>query len=215
MTYLELVNGTLRRLREDSVSTVVETTYSTMVSDYINDAKRIVEGAWDWSSNRSIITVTTAASTTTYSLTGFGQDGKVLTAFNDTQNGQLRQYAQAWFDKTAYVGNAASGSVDKFCFRGVDSNNDSIVEVHPTPSGVESLKFSVSTYQADLSADSDVLNIPHNPVLHLAIAMLAEEKGEAIGLSSARYFEIADKHLGDAIAFDAAKNPFETVWYTP
>ena len=43
MTYLNLMNNILRRLREETVSAVSETTYSTMVSDYINDAKQIVE----------------------------------------------------------------------------------------------------------------------------------------------------------------------------
>ena len=47
MTYLNLVNGVLRRLREDEVSNVSESTYSKMVGDYVNDAKDLVETAWD------------------------------------------------------------------------------------------------------------------------------------------------------------------------
>ena len=39
MTYLNLVNGVLRRLREDEVSNVSESTYSKMVGDYVNDGK--------------------------------------------------------------------------------------------------------------------------------------------------------------------------------
>jgi hypothetical protein len=39
MTYLNLVNNVLRRLREDEVSNVSESTYSAMVGDYVNDAK--------------------------------------------------------------------------------------------------------------------------------------------------------------------------------
>ena len=49
MTYLNLVNGVLRRLREDEVSNVSESTYSKMVGDYVNDAEDVLETAWDWS----------------------------------------------------------------------------------------------------------------------------------------------------------------------
>ena len=45
MTYLNLINGVLRRLRETTVSTYTETTYSTMIGDLINDAKTTIEEA--------------------------------------------------------------------------------------------------------------------------------------------------------------------------
>ena len=41
MTYLNLVNNVLRRLREDQVTTVYFNTYSSMVGDFINDAKTL------------------------------------------------------------------------------------------------------------------------------------------------------------------------------
>ena len=52
MNYLTLVNNVLRRLREDSVLSVTETTYSTLIGDILNDAKNIVEHSWDWSALR-------------------------------------------------------------------------------------------------------------------------------------------------------------------
>ena len=42
MTYLNLVNNVLRRLREDEVSSVTDNTYSKMVGDFVNDAKKMV-----------------------------------------------------------------------------------------------------------------------------------------------------------------------------
>jgi len=47
MTYLDVVNNVLRRMREEEVNSVSDTTYSKMVGDFVNDAKRIVENAWD------------------------------------------------------------------------------------------------------------------------------------------------------------------------
>ena len=46
MTYLTLVNNVLKRLRERTVSTVEETSYSTLIAMLVNDAKQEVEQAW-------------------------------------------------------------------------------------------------------------------------------------------------------------------------
>jgi hypothetical protein len=51
-------------------------------------------------------------------------------------------------------------------------------------------------------------------VIHLAVALLARERGETGGTSVAEYFSIADKYLSDAIAIDAAKHPEEMIFRT-
>lgn len=48
LTYLGLVNQVLTGLREDPVTTVAATSYSSLIGKWINDAKRQVEDAWDW-----------------------------------------------------------------------------------------------------------------------------------------------------------------------
>ena len=48
MTYLELINDVLVRLREPTVSTNLETTYSTLLGKFVNDAKRQIEDAFAW-----------------------------------------------------------------------------------------------------------------------------------------------------------------------
>jgi hypothetical protein len=45
MTYLELVNDVLVRLRETTVSSVSETSYSSLIGKFVNDAKRQIEDA--------------------------------------------------------------------------------------------------------------------------------------------------------------------------
>lgn len=212
MTYLEIVNEVLIRLREREVSTVDQTTYSKMVGRFVNDAKSAVEKMWDWNALRQIITVTTADGTKTYSLTGFGQDGKVLSAWNDSSNYMIKNVEQRWMDRKNYVSDTVSGSVTHYTFRGEDASDDSVVEVYPTPNSVETLEFNCVVPQADLAADGTAITIPWRPVVLLAVAMLAEEKGEAGGASSARYFEMADKEVSDAIARDERKHTFENVW---
>lgn len=213
MTFLEAVNEVLRRLREDEVTTYNQNTYSTMVADFINDAKNQVEKSWDWSQNRSIITVNAVDGTSTYSLTGFGQDGKILSAFNDTQNEEMFVRSQSFLDRQNYTTNASEGSPKYYIFRGEDSNLDSKIELFPTPDTSYTLRFNCVVPQDELAADGTVIQVPWRPIVLLAVAMLAEEKGETGGHTSARYFEMADVALSDALAMDMQKHGYENIWY--
>ena len=86
MTYLNLMNAVLRRLREEEVTAVTNTTYAKMVGDFINDAKTLVSQATDWSALRETITITTAASDNTYSLTNSGDNVKVMSVLSVVKN---------------------------------------------------------------------------------------------------------------------------------
>lgn len=214
MTFLEAVNSVLRRLREDEVTNYNETDYSKMVGDFINDAKSQIEKAWDWSQNRSIITVNAVASTSTYTLTGFGQEGKIISAWNDTTNEELFSRSQAYFDRQNYSGAGVEAAPKYYTFRGEDASDDSKVELYPTPDDSYSLKFNCVVPQAELAANATVIQVPWRPVVLLAVAMLAEEKGETGGISSARYFEMADIALSDSLAMDMQKQSYEHIWHT-
>ena len=48
MTYLEIVNSIMGRLREPTVSTVALTAYSQLIGKFVNDAKRQIEDSFDW-----------------------------------------------------------------------------------------------------------------------------------------------------------------------
>ena len=215
MTYLNLVNGVLRRLREDEVSNVSESTYSKMVGDYVNDAKDLVETAWDWSPLRNTLTITTSNGDNLYSLTGSRNEGKVLNFINDTSNCLVEYQTQNWFDDKDFIQEAVTGSPKYFTYAGVDGSSDTHVKLYPTPDQAYTLKVRVVLRNVALSADADTLAIPSGPVLHMAIALLSRERGETGGTSTAEYFAIADKHLSDAIALDAQKHPEETIFYTP
>jgi len=214
MTYLNLMNNVLRRLREDEVSSVSATTYTKMVSDFINDAKKLVEESNDWSALRETIVVSTAASDNSYSLTGSGDNVKVMSVINDTQNCFMEYQTKDWFNDSLYIANAVEGAPKYYTYNGLDSSGDTEVLVGPTPDGVYSLRFDVVKRQADLSSNTDTLLVPAMPVVHLAVALLARERGETGGTSTAEYFSIADKFLSDAIAIDAAKHPEEMVFRT-
>jgi hypothetical protein len=202
-------------MREDEVSSVKSTTYSKMVGDFVNDAKKIVEAAWDWSALRTTLTITTTADIFNYVLTGSQNRIKALNVINDTDNIFMEYRPATWFDDKYLNQDPVSGSPEYYTYNGVDSSGDSQIDVYPKPDGVYTIRFNCIFRNDDLSADVDTLLIPSMPVIHLAIALLARERGETGGTSAPEYFGIADKYLSDAIALDAQKHPDETIWYTP
>ena len=84
-TSLELTNSVLKRLRESEVATYNESTISTLISDLVNEAKRKVEDAWDWNALRTTVTVTTAAGTSQYALTGAGKRWRLYDDYSGWQ----------------------------------------------------------------------------------------------------------------------------------
>ena len=215
MTYLNLVNNVLRRLREEEVASVQSNTYSKMVGDFVNDAKRIVEDSWDWSALRTTLTITTTDDIFNYVLTGSQNRIKELNVINDTSNIIMEYRPAKYFDEQYLVEDPIKGSPKFFTYNGVNSDGDTQIDVYPKPDGVYTLRFNCVLRGADLSADTDDLLVPAMPVMHLAIAFLARERGETGGTSAPEYFNIADKYLSDAIALDAQKHPEEVIFYVP
>lgn len=214
MTYLNLVNNVLRRLREETTNNVNDTIFNTMVGDFVNDAKQLVEEACDWSGLRSTISLQTVVGTNQYSLAGTGDNVKVFSVINDTNNTFVTYQTKDWFNNALYLQEEISGSPSYYTFDGLDSSQDTQVLLSPKPSTVETLRFDVTKRQPELVNNTDVLLVPSKPVIHLAVALLARERGETGGTSTVEYFSIADRYLSDAIAIDAAKHPEEMIYRT-
>jgi len=213
MTYLEIVNSVLRRMREDEVSSVNETTYSKMVGDFVNDAKTIVEQSWDWSALRTTLTVTTQENVFNYVLVGSGNSIKELNVLNDTTNVVMEYRSANWFDERFLLDTPTNSPPRYYTYNGVDANSDTQIDLYPKPDGEYILRFNCTLRNPLLDNDSDKVQIPTLPIVHLAVALLARERGETGGTSAAEYFTIADQFLTDAIAMDAQRHPEETIWY--
>ena len=213
-------------MREEEVSSVDSSTYSKMIGDFVNDAKKIVETSWDWSALRTTVVFTTSEDVFNYPLEDTKDTVKALNVINDTSNFFMDYRTTDWFDNQYYNQEPVKGSPQLYTYRGLDSNGDTQIDVYPKPDadGVI-LRFNVVlrgetkidgniVRPKELTKDSDKLYIPHQPVLHLAVALASRERGETGGTSTPEYFALADKYLSDAIALDAQKHPEETIWYT-
>ena len=212
MTYLELVNAVMRRLREDEVTTVDESDYSKLIGDFINDAKRLAEDAWDWTALRASHTITTVSGTPTYTLTDFGTRGKVNQVLNETDNTVVRYESLKRIREQNLGTNDASGTVVYYTVDGVDSNGDIKLRLYQTPNAVKTLTVYGVKRPADLSSDSDELLIPSSPVIQWAYAYALRERGETGGESGSEQAIFAKNDLATAISLDSQYHPEEMIW---
>jgi hypothetical protein len=212
MTYLQIVNSVLKRLRENSVDTVEFTEYSTLLGAFVNDAKAQIENSHSWSALRSTKTLNTVSGTSEYSVTGSGNHPIINAIVNDTSNSNITFRDMNFFNQSYYRGQVLSGSPSYFTNIGIDGSGDIKIKLYPQPDAVYALRIDGVYPQADLSADADVLLIPHTPVIQLVYAMALRERGESGGQSAQEQMIYADRVLSDYIAIDANYFPTETAF---
>jgi len=214
MTYLQLVNSVLRRLREEEVTTVDESDYSTLIGDFVNDAKRQVEDAWDWTALRNTYTLTTTSGTSNYALTDFGVRSNVLYVHNETTNGYINQESLQRIRQLALGTDNASGTPYYCAIENVDSNGDANIRFYQTPNSTQTISVYTIKRTDGLSADSDTLLVPTAPVIQYAFSFALRERGETGGQSAIEQSAFAKQDLNNAIAHDASLNPEGTLWTT-
>jgi len=207
MTYLELVNDVLVRLRETTVSTVSETSYSALIGKFVNDAKRQIEDAFAWNVLGQTITVTTSASTPTYSLTGAGQKFQVMDVINTTSNVGLINITFVDMNRKLNFTPLVNSIPTEFAFDGVDGSYDTKVNLYPIPDGVYTIKFALTVPQATLTSDSTVVAVADTLVAQNAYARALVERGEDGGLTSSEAYQLYKAMLSDYIALEGTRYP--------
>jgi len=207
MTYLELVNDVLVRLRESTVTTVGETTYSSLIGKFVNDAKRQIEDSYNWNCLAQTITVTTTSGTSSYALTGAGQKFRVNDAINTTSLIGLRNIEFVDMNRKLNLGAPSQSIPSEFCFSGVDGSGDTKVDLFPVPSGAFTLLFDLTIPQATLSADGTSVKVLDYLVAQSAYARALIERGEDGGTNSNEAYALFRGMLSDAIALESTRYP--------
>lgn len=213
MTYLNLVNSVLRRLREDEITTVSESDYSRLIGDFVNDAKRQVEDAWDWSAIRSTFELTTVNGTASYSLTDFDVRSKVLSVHNETSNQVLTYASLERIRQLSLQNSSAVGPPVYYTIDGVDANGDIKLRLHMIPDGEYSLSVYGVKRTSELINDTDSTLLPSSPIIQYAYAFALRERGETGGQSAVEQSAFAKQDLNNSIALDANLRPEEVTWY--
>ena len=205
MTYLELVNDVLVRLRESTVSTYSETAYSTLIGKFVNDAKRQIEDAFNWNVLSTTITITTVANTHSYSVTGAGQKFQVNDAINTTSDVSLANISFVRMNRNLNFGTPSTGVPSQYAFSGVDASGDTKVELYSIPDGVYTILFDLAVPQAALSSDATSVKVLDYLVAQSAYARALVERGEDGGTASSEAYALFRGMLSDAIALESTR----------
>ena len=216
MTYLELVNDVLIRMREDPIDSIggssqaeLNDPVAYMVKQFVNDAKRVVEDSHVWNALRGEWVVVTSQGTSMYPLTGSGGRA-VLDAVYSAWGGAIREATLNKIRKDSLRG--GENTPMYYAIDGTDANGDARIRLSPTPKDTGNFHVYGFKYQDDLQKDTDVLKVPHKPVVYYALALAARERGEVGGQTSTDILGLAKNYLSDAIALEAASNSLDDIW---
>ena len=222
MTYLELINKVLGRLREDKiVSTGIDSTpFYTMIGACVNDAKEAVENAYDWSHLRGEEEGTLVVGDEDVTIAGSGGTSYLVKSVLNVSKGQWRKEKTQIEMRNRYMSDGVTAvensTPTEWAYHYPDSaTGDVVVRLYPRPDATDTLRFYRVKHQPELTAHDDRLLVPAEPVFLLATALAARERGEVQGTPVSELLQLAKGSLSDKIALDAARFPYEEDWYNP
>jgi len=220
MTYRELINEVLIRLREDTILTdwsgnindsTTVTEYQKVVGAMINDSKRTIENFHDWLVLRETVNISTVNGTKNYNLSS-GQELKIIDSINNATGTQLTQVSRSYLNKQKYPTDP-TGEPLYYGFNGADSSNNLKIDLSPVPITAETISFDIVKAQGELTAAATVIKVPQKPVVLGAWARAISERGEDGGTQTTIVAEEAMQALKQAIMLDSGNTQYETQWY--
>ncbi len=220
MTFRELINEVLLRLREDTITldwsgnindSLTVTPYQKVVASLVNDSKRAVEIYHDWLVLRETVSVATVSGTDTYNLNS-GQEIKVIDVINQDTGIRLSQVSREVMNTLKYPTNS-TGEPRYYAFNGADSDNNLKIQVEPVPVDAQTLSFDIIKYQDTLKTAASVIKVPQQPVLLGAWSRAISERGEDGGTQMTITAKETLESLNQAILVDSGNTQYESDWY--
>ena len=220
MTYRELINEVLIRLRETTISadwsgainsSNVLSDYQKLIGSFINDSKRTVESFHDWLILRDTVNVTCVSGTRSYTLSS-GQEFKILDSVNNRTGHQLSQVTRQYLNRAKYP-TESQGEPSYYGINGKDSSNNLKVEFEPTPNVTDTISFDMVKYQDVLTLAATTVKIPTKPLILGAYARALSERGEDGGTQSSIAATEASSAISQAIMMDGGNTQFESDWF--
>lgn len=220
MTFRELINEVLIRLREDTIATdwsgnindsTTVTDYQKVIGSLINDSKRNIESYHDWLILRETVNISTVSGTRNYNLNS-GQEIKILDVVDQTDGQRLSQVSRILMNSFRYP-NSNNGDPIYYSFNGVDSSNNLKVDLEPIPDSARTLSFDMLKYQDTLKLASTSIKIPEKAVIIGAWMRAVSERGEDGGTQSTVIAMEYKEILNQAIMLDSGNTQYESDWF--
>ena len=209
MTFLNLVNKVLTKLRKSNLtsSNFATDTYGLLIQQFVNEAKHEVEDAWRWSMLRHSVTVTTDGTNDVFTVTGAKQRSQLLDVYNSTEQWLMEEVPTDRMRLIKKTTSSPNGNPYWYTMTSDTVITDNTVNIQIWPYAVTGQDLAVILYtpQDDLSAYTDNLYIPEQPVIFLAFAKAIEERGEDGGNAFVNAYGQYEKALSASIAIDSQR----------
>lgn len=215
LTFLQIINRVLARMREDAVAAHDTNTYSTLIGTFVNAVKAEIEDAYHWQQLRDTYSVTATPGVSSYALTSSGMNAVIKDGWNTTVGRKLVAGTNDKFDERFFgvgSGSVQTGDVTEYIPSGLNSDFDLTIDVWPVPTSTNVLKFNVYRPQADYSASADVPLIPQTVLIEGAVAMAMAERGDEGGTAITKQEAFYKDLLASAVTRAQAEDESETDW---
>ena len=209
MTFEQIINKVLIRLREAQIASSADTEYSALIGEFVNETKREMEDAHNWTILRNTVTIPSVQGTTAYSLTGAGKRSVLFDVYETTTEQWLPRGNAIRLKAVIEQGDEEQPSA--YFMEGVDSSGDVIVNLSATPDAVYSYNFHLKTPQAELVDGVDSV-MDFWPIILGSYAKAIEERGEDQGTAQSRAMQKYSSAVADVIALDIALTKDEDTW---
>lgn len=200
-------------------TSLTQDAFAVKAVTFINEAKRMVEDSWKWDVLRGTITFTSTASLREYdtsSLTVVTSDPVVTTErsyvyedkrgriifydVTDTNEFPLNRRSRDYAVRQQRVG---SNDVAKPGVVSIFPKGAGLTVLFPNaPSAARNYSFEVINPQADLAATGTTVIVDAHTVTLAAIALVAEDIGDELGVDSSTWWKQYEHALGAAMARD-------------
>ncbi len=171
-----------------------DSTYDTLLKQWLNAGQKAITRRYIWPFLQTEGTITTVASTETYSL---ASDVSYIYLLRNITSNRILTFISFSEFYHAYPNPTGTGSPTLFRLSGNSQTAISAVplwqvSLYPIPGDVYSIKYPYYRKLVDLSADSDISAIPdeyHELMVNYAASIYFESKGDSRAISQNDRFE--------------------------
>lgn len=213
LTFLQVVNRVLTKLRQDTVSTFSGVgDYIKLVAVLVNEAMEEVDAAWDWSHQRTVYSFVTTEGEDTYALEGSGHETTIESVYNETAGAAI--YGP--LPNNIKDQNILYNDGYYWDILGRDVNGHIQMRLLNNTAAGETIRVYTRIKQRylDIAVDENTyIKGPIRPIVALAYAKALGERGEDGGQNYNFAMAEYQKALSDTISRDEKLGHRTTTWY--